>query len=63
MLPLKQSVNLWVLWESKENDEEEFRTVYQEISDAVAISYDRYLDSLKKLTKLRKVETPTGEET
>lgn len=54
---------LWVLWESKENDEEEFRTVYQEISDAVAISYDRYLDSLKKLTKLRKVETPTGEET
>ena len=45
---------LWVLWESKSNDEEEFRTVYQEISDAVAISYERYIDSQKKLIKLQK---------
>lgn len=46
---------LWVLWESKKNDEEEFRTVYQEIRNAVAISYDRYLDSQRKLTRLQKV--------
>jgi hypothetical protein len=45
---------LWVLWESKENDEAEFRTVYQEISDAVAVSYSRYIDSLKKKIQLQK---------
>lgn len=51
---------LWVLWESQNNDEEEFRTVYQEIRDAVAISYERYIDSQKKLIKLRKVQASTS---
>lgn len=45
---------LWVLWESKSNNEEEFRTVYDEIRHAVAISYERYVDSQKKLIKLQK---------
>ena len=45
---------LWVLWESKNNDEEEFRTVYQEICNAVALSYDRYVDSQKNWKKLQK---------
>ena len=45
---------LWVLWESKNNNEEEFRTVYEEIRHAVAISYERYIDSQKKLIKLQK---------
>lgn len=45
---------LWVLWEEKNNNEEEFRTVYQEISDAVAVSYERYVDSQRKLVQLQK---------
>lgn len=46
---------LWVLWVPKDNDdEEEFLTVYREISNAVAISYERYIDSQKKLIKLQK---------
>lgn len=52
---------LWVLWESKNNDEEEFRTVYQEIRDAVAISYDRYLDSQRKLVRLQKAQASTSQ--
>ena len=51
---------LWVLWESQNNDEEEFRTVYQEIRDAVAISYERYIDSQKKLIKLQKAQASTS---
>lgn len=45
---------LWVLWESKNNDEDEFRTVYREISNAVAISFRRYVDSQRKLVPLQK---------
>ena len=45
---------LWILWEPKDNSEEEFRTVYQEIREAVAISYERYIDSQKKLIQLQK---------
>lgn len=45
---------LWVLWESKNNDEDEFRNVYQEICKAVSASYDHYLDSQRKLRKLQK---------
>ena len=47
---------LWVLWESKNNDEEEFRTVYREISNAVAISFGRYVDSQRKLVPLSKTK-------
>ena len=50
---------LWVLWESRNQSEEEFRTVYQEICDAVAISYDRYLDSQRKMRKLQQSHTIT----
>ena len=50
---------LWVLWESQNNNEDEFRTVYQEISDAVAISYERYIDSQRKLIKLQKAQART----
>lgn len=50
---------LWVLWESINQSEEEFRTVYQEIRDAVAISYDKYIDSQRKLRKLQQSHTIT----
>ena len=45
---------LWVLWVSKTDDEEEFITVYNEIKQAVEISYDRYIESLTKRKKLIK---------
>ena len=48
---------LWVLWQSQNNDEVEFRTVYQEICNAVEISYWRYIDSQKKLTQIQKIQT------
>ena len=45
---------LWVLWESKANNADEFLTVYKEISKAVEISYERYINSQKKRIKLQK---------
>lgn len=45
---------LWVLWVSKTEDDEEFITVYNEIKEAVEISYDRYIESLTKRKKLTK---------
>ena len=45
---------LWVLWATETEDGAEFRAVYDEIKEAVEISYYRYIDSLKKKKKLTK---------